>query len=162
MALKLIKVNTINQRIIILLDTQVVIMAPTLQRQATSHYLLDWFHSELHHIKSLPRHANLEVEVTWVRGHKGNEGNELADQEAKRVARGKVSPTSHIPKCLRKTLPHSTSALKQQHLEKMKKRVTSDLAKSPQYSKIVELDPNALSPALRRLVDPHRGRTPAY
>ena len=130
LALELIKVNSINQHTVILLDNQAVIAALSLRRQAPGHYLIDWFHDELRRLKEKPRHKNLEVEVTWVQGHKGNTGNESADQEAKRAARGKVSQLSHLPKCLQKPLPHSVSAMKQAQHTQTKKRVAADLAKS--------------------------------
>ena len=105
LVLKLIRVNAINQQTNILLDNQAVIAALTLQRHTSSYYLIDQFHAELHALKALQQHENLEVEVTWVRGHDGNEGNEPADWEAKKAAQCKVSPSSHIPKYLQKSLP---------------------------------------------------------
>jgi ribonuclease HI len=42
--------------------------------------------------------------IHWTAGHKGLVGNELADKEAKEVAKGHALETEFLPSYLRKTL----------------------------------------------------------
>ena len=60
----------------------------------------------------------------WAKSHIGIAGNERADEEAKKAAQGESSPDRLLPELLRSgtRLPYSTSALKQRHNARLKKR----------------------------------------
>ena len=154
LALEIVRVNRINQRLIILLDNQAVIRALTLCIHAPSHHLLDQFHKEVAQILDQPQYENLHITVAWTRGHDGNKGNEAADAEARKAAQGDVSPPSKLPKYLRKPLPHSFSALRQAHRAKTCKRIAADFARSPRYRKLTEIDPLVPSSAFCKLMEP--------
>ena len=56
--------------------------------------------------------CNLHIHLEWVPGHMEIEGNELADEQAKRVAAGDTSCMDDLPALLKKHLLVSIMALK--------------------------------------------------
>lgn len=70
------------------------------------------------------RWPGTEVEVKWIAGHEGVEGNERADEEAKKAAKDKKgsSPREDLPAILREGLKDSVSALKAAHKKGVKAR----------------------------------------
>jgi ribonuclease HI len=61
----------------------------------------------------------VNLQVHWVPGHSDFAPNEKADEEAKKAAQGDSSNAKSLPKFLRKRLPLSVSALRQEHLSKI-------------------------------------------
>ena len=124
-------------------DSQAVIRALGNQRPHSGHYLLDAIHlaAERLHAKqdSIINRAEgnqvlnagelwkgdtrgvIDLQVHWVPGHCDFGPNEWADEEAKLAAQGSSSNTRFLPPLLCK-LPLSISALRQENLEKLKKR----------------------------------------
>jgi ribonuclease HI len=64
----------------------------------------------------------IDLQIHWVPGHCGFKPNELADEEAKKAAKGDSSDAKLLPPLLRKHLPISISAIRQENMEKLKKR----------------------------------------
>lgn len=62
----------------------------------------------------------ISITLLWVPGHEGVEGNEEADQLAKRAAEGNSSNKEDLPRFLHKPLRANIAALKQAHAEKLK------------------------------------------
>ena len=92
------------------LDSHAAIDALSLTKPAPCHYLVDEVHKLL---KAAKRgHPTANLVIRWIPGHVNIEGNELADTEAKRAARGDASPDSALPTMLRNPLPASTSAVR--------------------------------------------------
>ena len=58
----------------------------------------------------------------WIPGHKGMEGNEKANEQVKKAITEGSSNAQNLPKMLKDTLPHSKSALKQAHNEKLNRK----------------------------------------
>ncbi|KAJ3881817.1 ribonuclease H-like domain-containing protein, partial [Lentinula edodes] len=79
-------------------DSTAAIAASDSARSGPSHYILDIFHSLLTELKSAQ--PDLRVTISWIPGHLGVEGNERADEEAKRAAQGRSSPRSCLPRQL--------------------------------------------------------------
>ena len=59
--------------------------------------------------------------IRWMAGHKGIEGNELADREAKEVAKGRTSDMKLLPCYLRKPILTNSSTVKKAHNESLAK-----------------------------------------
>ena len=86
------------------------------------------------------------MEVVWVKGHKGCEGNTLADEEAKQAAKGESSLGMDLPKFLAGgPLPRSVSAVKQEYGKELKVMWGECWQESDRYPKMADIDPGLLS-----------------
>jgi hypothetical protein len=79
---------------------------------------------------------------SWVAAHEGVAGNERVDEEAKRAAQGESSPPEDLPPILRKRLPVSATAVKQEFGEKLKTRWMDMWKTSPRYARFQHIDAN--------------------
>jgi ribonuclease HI len=61
-----------------------------------------------------------KLTIRWTAGHKGLEGNEIADREAKEAAKGMILDTKQLPTYLRKHLLINLAGLKVAHNAKLK------------------------------------------
>ena len=66
-----------------------------------------------------------DVVMRWVPRHMDVHGNEMADEDAKKAARGESSAAASLPARLRKSLPCSVAATKRAHLERLRKEAAS-------------------------------------
>ncbi|KAF4617372.1 hypothetical protein D9613_005686 [Agrocybe pediades] len=64
---------------------------------------------------------NAQFSMRWIPAHGRSRGNNRADHEAKRAARGESSSIRNLPPLLRTSLPHSTKALKTDYLNALKR-----------------------------------------
>ncbi|KZT28197.1 hypothetical protein NEOLEDRAFT_1043173, partial [Neolentinus lepideus HHB14362 ss-1] len=79
--------------------------------------------------------------LRWTPGHEGIKGNELADTEAKKAAEGDTSAPNLLPQVLRrKSLPISTSALKQAYRTRIKRQWQTEWKQSPRYERTKNID----------------------
>ncbi|EJD49888.1 hypothetical protein AURDEDRAFT_19683, partial [Auricularia subglabra TFB-10046 SS5] len=80
--------------------------------------------------------------MAWTPGHEGIDGNEAADRAAKLAASGPgaTSDRRQLPRFLRKSLPLSSSALKQHHTKSLRNRWTELWQASPRYHRYSHLD----------------------
>ncbi len=73
-------------------------------------------------------------------GHKGLEGNELADREAKEAAKGHTSDSKILPPYLRKPLLMNSTAIKAAHKEELKNVWRQDWRSSIRGKSAIRLD----------------------
>src|SRR6266851_5700150 len=64
--------------------------------------------------------------IRWMAGHEGIEGNELADREAKKVAKGHTSDIRLLPHYLRKPILINSSAVKKAYNKSLTKEWQED------------------------------------
>jgi hypothetical protein len=125
------------------IDNQASITATQLTKPAAGHHILDALHKHIAALKQ--KHRGIHIEFKWIPGHKGVEGNEQADELAKKLITEGSSNKHNLPKYLKKTLPHSVSALKWAYNEKLKCHAQKLWEKSPRYSKMKKTDPKTPS-----------------
>jgi hypothetical protein len=94
----------------ILIDNQAVIQSLQQRQPRPGQYLVEEFHSQLNSL--LARNPCLTIHICWVPGHEGNNGNELADRQAKATALGDYAPPMRRIRLFEQPLPTSASALK--------------------------------------------------
>ena len=99
-------------------DNQAAIQAAADRKQGPGKYIIDRFHKQIDALRKSNR--DIKVTIRWSPGHKGIQGNEEADKAAKEAAAGASSGRKSLPPFLRKALPLSKSALKQDFNKKLK------------------------------------------
>ncbi|KAJ3967219.1 hypothetical protein EV361DRAFT_771601, partial [Lentinula raphanica] len=90
------------------------------------------------------------VTISWVPGHKDVEGNERADEEAKRAASTRSSPKRMLPVHLRRALPHSRTATVRVFRRQLEERHDEQWKQSPRYQKFKEIDSSPATVASRK------------
>jgi len=88
-------------------------------------------------------------------GHEGIEGNEKADKEAKKAAKGLTTDKLSLPPYLCCPLLTNPSAVSQQHLAALKKEWTNTWYNSSRGAKLLKLDKTTPSKGfIKRLSNP--------
>jgi len=133
-------------------DNLACLHASTNRKPHPAHYLIDKL---LRAIESLERrHPNIDFTLRWVPGHKGIEGNELADVEAKKAARGDSSSVEDLPSWLRETeLPASLSRVRQTRNEEITRLAKAEWKGSPRAERMNRIDPEMPSKKYLKLAE---------
>ena len=82
----------------------------------------------------------IDLQLHWIPAHSDFEPNERADEEAKRAAQGLSSDAKLLPKILRRSLPASVPALRQDHDNRLLKRWKRRWKSSPRHRALHPLD----------------------
>ena len=103
-----------------------------------------------------------KITIRWTAGHEGIKGNEKADEEAKKAAKGSSSDKLALPMYLRRPLLINPSALKQSQAAKLKEEWTTKWRKSIRGSILMKLDKSTPSKGfIKRLSTPDLSREAA-
>jgi len=90
--------------------------------------------------------------IRWTAGHKRIEGNELADREAKEVAKGHTSDTKLLPRYLRKPVLTNSSTVKKAHNESLAKEWREEWRNSKQGKVLTLFDKSTPSSKFLKLL----------
>ena len=129
-----------NRMVSIGIDNVAAISVTHEIRPCPSHYIWDILHQRVNMVYN--KHKGLDLLVKWTPGHVGIRGNEKVDEEAKKAARDGLCPTHKLPALIRKELPRSKSAARQEFLWKLNLAVQEIWNSSPIFEKMAQLDPN--------------------
>jgi ribonuclease HI len=134
------------------IDNQASIKSTRSIKPAPGHYLVDILHDKVS--RSKKKFRNLDITIRWIPSHLEVEGNEEADRQAKRAAKGHAnSPLNRLPVELRNGLPDSKSAIKQAMIRTLKEGAIRILRESPQWRKLQHVDPTMPSNQYRKMAD---------
>jgi hypothetical protein len=127
----------------IYINNRASIAATQLTKPSPGHYIFDKLHKNV--IALQKKHLGMKIKIKWVPGHKGVEGNERADEEAKKGITMGSSDKRKLPNFLRKMLPQSKSVAKCTHNEKLKRRAQKGWQSSERYDRMKKTDPTTPS-----------------
>ena len=97
--------------------------------------------------------GDYSLELAWVKGHDGSEGNKQADLETKAAAGGSSSPVKELPNFLSEGSPHtSASALRQEHQKGLGLLWKEQWKASLRHPKLAKINPSLLSKFFQKLV----------
>jgi ribonuclease HI len=131
-------------------DSQAAMLTTRREKQVSAQYLVDAVHRQIEGVVATRMGA--EVTVRWTPGHKGIRGNERADEEAKKAARGDSSEERYVPIECRGILPRSKATELQRHHKALKHRAKETFARSPRAQVAHKIDQTMPSVAFARLV----------
>lgn len=135
----------------ILLDNQAAIIALQRRRPQPGQYLIHLFHSQLQRL--LKRRRTFQLQLVWVPGHMGIEGNEMADSLAKDASTG-TTTLLHCPIRQLSALPHSQAAARATFKKEVGSRWTTQWNASKHGKRITKFDP---TPPGKRVTRMYRG-----
>ena len=130
-------------------DNHSAIIATGSIKPMPSHYIWDALHKQLRATAKI--HPGMDLLVKWTPGHADIEGNERADEEAKKAIT--EGSSRRLPKFLRGMLPKSKSAMRQAYNARLHRTITKKWKKSLRYQRIANIDPALPSSSYRRLTN---------
>ena len=89
--------------------------------------------------------GEFDLQMHWVHGHVDFALNELADEETKKVVKRDSSDAKYLPALLCKHLPLSVTALRQNHMDRIKKQWECRWKSSPREDLLKTIDNSAPS-----------------
>jgi hypothetical protein len=138
-------------RVSMYIDNEASICSAKLIKPTPSHYLTDLFHKKVIHTKK--KHCNANITLHWIPRHLDILGNEEANRQAKKEAKGDAnSPLHRLPKELRKMLQDNKSAIKQGLTKRLCTCATALLCNSPQWPQLTLINPSMPSAHFRKIV----------
>jgi ribonuclease HI len=106
-------------------DDQAAIKAFVSDLRKPGHHLAREVMHLTYRIRNRRRKSKYKLTIRWTAGHEGIEGNEAADQEAKKAAKGHTSDKEFLPAYLRKPLLMNPLAVKRAHNDALKSKWTN-------------------------------------
>ena len=139
MAMELVRREKKVREVSIYADNQAAITATGTDAPGSARHIIDMVHRQ--HQMLQKRHKRAWVTIRWIPGHSDVAGNEEADRQAKRAAKGETSTMETIPACLRKPLPISKAAARREFRRKLTEAAARTWATSQRYRKFSHIDP---------------------
>lgn len=133
----------------IAVDNQASLRRHTQRKQQPGSHLIE--EVQRTHNKITNEHPNISIKYRWVPGHEGIWGSERADEEAKRAAEGAQENKRGNRGALRKAIPTSKAAVRQEMRRQQKERQRTAFQDSPRHERMTAIDKTAPSPKYRHL-----------
>ena len=134
-------------------DNTACLLAVRNRKPHPAHYLVDELLHDLDNMKH--RHPGAQLTLRWIPGHKNLEGNERADQEAKRAARADSSPLDSLPcRLTRNPLPASLSKVRQALMTSFQASARAEWLLSPRAAPLARIDDSLPSKKFIQLTAP--------
>jgi ribonuclease HI len=114
-------------------DNQAFIKAAVKPSATPGQYLVREFAKEVNH-------SEARINLRWIPGHVGVRGNEAVDKLAKEAAAGRATRRVDLPPFLQRTLPRSSTVIKQVYHEKLQLRWALDWSESPRKTRFETVD----------------------
>ena len=125
--------RTTGKRVTIYIDNQAVIMALINPTANPGQHLIRYFNL-------IADEIGAKIEIRWISSHSLVKGNEKVDKLAKDAALGRSSRRAELPYILKKPLPVSASATKQEFLAKLKRKWTVKWTTSGRSQRMATFD----------------------
>jgi len=121
-------------------DNQVVISAFHSTLRNLAHHLAREILKVANRVQKRRRRGKYKLTIRWTARHKGIQGNEDTDHEAKRAVEGKTSDKQTLPLYLRKPLLTNPTAVKRGFHEDLKKKWKSEWEASVRGQRAAHID----------------------
>ena len=119
------------------------------EKPISGQYIINAVHRQMDAVTKCQ--PGVSIRMRWIPGHEGVEGNERADEEAKKAAAGETSEEAMIPIECRGILPISKSVEIQRFQAELKVKERLLFMRSPRAKFAHEYDPSMPSPAFSKL-----------
>jgi hypothetical protein len=133
----------------IAVDNQASLQAHGRRKNQPGSYIINEIQSE--HKKITKKHPNITIKFRWVPGHEDLPGSDRVDEQAKKAAEGSEQNKNTTKGILKKELPASKAAIRQELRRRLKVQTEKALKKSPRYERIASIDPTAPSNKYRKI-----------
>ena len=154
LALHLLRSEQDVTRAVICLENQAVLHALTSRESRLAQSIIGEVISQIELIANAARMESFQLDITWIRGHGGNVGNERADKEVKEVAVGHASRWRTLPAFLvNAALPLSIAARRQAFNKELRARWWEEREASPIFARIRKIDPSLPSKKFRKMAN---------
>ena len=125
------------------LDNQAVLYALKARESGPVQSITDKILTQIVFNKNAVRNEAYRLDIAWVKGHTGNEGNERADKEVKEVAVGHTSGRHALPAFLTEVaLPLSIAARRQAFNGELGARWHHEWETSTRFARINRINPS--------------------
>lgn len=133
-------------------DSQAAVMALRSYKKGPAQHLVEEINRAVEEIK-LQGENRTKFTLRWISGHDGSEGNEIADEEARKAAAGESSGNDWLPEYLTaRRLPLSVSALRQKFNADISEQWKKEWAKSTRFERMQAIDPKLANESFAKLV----------
>jgi hypothetical protein len=128
---------TIGKTVLLYTDNQALVKLLPHPKASSGQYLLSM-------LQTAVEETGCSLTICWISGHSKVKGNEEADRLAKQAVAGRSSPRDQLPPAIRRSLPTSASALKQEFMCKLKDRCAKEWEASPRRARVDQFGDKAL------------------
>jgi ribonuclease HI len=133
-------------------DNQAAIQAFNSSLRSPGHHLAREIIRVANQVQKRKNKAKYSLTIRWTAGHEGISGNEAADEEAKKAARGLTSDKPSLPLYLRKPMLTNAAAVKRAYHDMLKGKWVEEWKDSRRGKEMLKLDKSTPSKKFLNLI----------